>query len=176
MITVDCLSVVQLISLLIENQDIREVSDAMAKRIVLILGNFSAERAAELDTIRALLRKRHYAPLKLDARLPGGTESLAAVSALAAIACAVVVDCNDPAQVTHEVTLLANTAAIPIHPLLFAGMEEPGDFAALRRRCAHIAAPYCYIDAQEIQQTFEYEVLEKMETRLREIAENRRAI
>jgi len=55
-ITVDNLKVAQFIYLLLENKEIRDVIDTVAKKAVLILGRFTPERKLVLDALRETLR------------------------------------------------------------------------------------------------------------------------
>src|SRR5437868_354181 len=55
-ITVDNLKVAQFIYLQLNNAEIRDVIDTIAKKAVLILGRFTPERKAVLDAIKEALR------------------------------------------------------------------------------------------------------------------------
>jgi hypothetical protein len=61
-ITVDNLEVAQFIYLLLNNKKIRDIIDTITSKTVLILGRFTPERKAVLDTLREDLRKRNYLP------------------------------------------------------------------------------------------------------------------
>ena len=49
-----------------ETRRIREVIDTITSKIVLILGRFTEERKAVLDTLRDELRRRDYLPVLFD--------------------------------------------------------------------------------------------------------------
>jgi hypothetical protein len=59
-ITVDNLEVAQFIYLLLNNQKIREVIDTIAKKAVLILGRFTLERKAILESQREYGMFEHF--------------------------------------------------------------------------------------------------------------------
>jgi hypothetical protein len=63
-ITVDNLNVAQFVYLLLNNQEIRQVIDAVGKKGVLILGRFTPERKAVLDTLQLALRRLNYVQWK----------------------------------------------------------------------------------------------------------------
>jgi len=70
-ITVDNLKIAQFIYLLLNNAEIREVIDTIAKKAVLILGRFTPERKAVLDVLREALRTNGYLPILFDFEKPG---------------------------------------------------------------------------------------------------------
>jgi hypothetical protein len=55
-VTVDNLKVAQFIYLLLDNQEIRDAIDTIAKKAILILGRFTPERKAVLEAIRTAIR------------------------------------------------------------------------------------------------------------------------
>lgn len=85
-ITVDNLEVAQFIYLLSNNQRVREVIDTITSKAVLILGRFTPERKAVLDTLREELRKRNYLPIVFDFDKPASKDLTGTVSTLANVA------------------------------------------------------------------------------------------
>ena len=67
-ITVDNLKIAQFIYLLLNNAEIRDVIDTIARKAVLILGRFTPERKAVLDALRETLRTQGYVPILFDFR------------------------------------------------------------------------------------------------------------
>ncbi len=65
-ITVDNLKIAQFIYLLLNNAEIRDVIDTIARKAVLILGRFTPERKAVLDALRETLRTQGYVPILFD--------------------------------------------------------------------------------------------------------------
>src|SRR6266446_212504 len=66
LISVDNLKIAQFIYLLLNNQEIRDVIDIVAKKFVLILGRFTLERKKVLDALRDELRQHNYLPILFD--------------------------------------------------------------------------------------------------------------
>jgi len=71
-ITVDNIEIAQFIYLMLNNQKIRDVIDAVTSKAVLILGRFTPERKQVLDALRDELRKRNYLPIVFDFDKPCG--------------------------------------------------------------------------------------------------------
>ena len=53
---------------MLNNAEIRDVIDTIAKKAVLILGRFTPERKVVLDALREALRKQNYLPILFDFR------------------------------------------------------------------------------------------------------------
>ena len=62
-ITLDSLEVAQFVYLLLNNQRIRDVIDAITSKVALILGRFTADRKRVLDALRGELRDGDYLPV-----------------------------------------------------------------------------------------------------------------
>ena len=73
-ITVDDLKIAQFIYLLLNNAEIRDVIDTVARKAVLILGRFTPERKAILDGLRVALREHNYAPILFDFDKPASRD------------------------------------------------------------------------------------------------------
>ena len=65
-IRTDNRAVAQLLSLFLNNPEIRHVVDAITPKVGLILGRFTPERKAVLDALRARLRTTNYVPVLFD--------------------------------------------------------------------------------------------------------------
>src|SRR5438270_13546279 len=82
-ITVDNLKVAQFIYLLLNNAEIRDAIDTIAKKAVLILGRFTPERKAILDALRQALRTYGYLPILFDFDKLSSQDFIETVSTLA---------------------------------------------------------------------------------------------
>ncbi len=85
-IEVDNLEVAQFIYLLLHNQRVRDLIDAITSKVVLILGRFTKQRKAVLDSIRAELRRRNYSPVLFDFEKPRSRDLTETISTLAHMA------------------------------------------------------------------------------------------
>jgi Pentapeptide repeats (8 copies) len=82
-ITVDNVEVAQFIYLLLNNEKVRHVIDTITSKVVLILGRFTEERKAVLDTLREELRRRDYLPVLFDFDKPASKDLTGTVQTLA---------------------------------------------------------------------------------------------
>ena len=82
-ITVDNLDVAQFIYLLLNNGEIRDVIDTIAKKAVLILGRFTPERKDVFDALRDTLRTKGYLAILFDFDKPSSQDLTETVDTLA---------------------------------------------------------------------------------------------
>src|SRR2546426_614142 len=82
-ITVDNLKIAQFIYLLLNNAEIRDVIDTIARKAVLILGRFTPERKVVLDALRETLRTHGYVPIVFDFDKPRSQDLTETVTTLA---------------------------------------------------------------------------------------------
>jgi uncharacterized protein YjbI with pentapeptide repeats len=133
-ITTDNIEVAQFLYLLLNNQKLRDVIDAVTTKVVLILGRFTPERKALLDAIREALRDRNYLPVLYDFDKPQAQTTLEAISTLAHLARFVIADLTDAKSVLQELQhIVPSRPLLAIQPLLLASQEEPGMFDFLCR-------------------------------------------
>jgi uncharacterized protein YjbI with pentapeptide repeats len=99
-IAVDGLQVAKFIALWLADEAMSQVFGTSAKRVVLILGRFSGERKAILNSLCDDLRERHYLPLVLDFGPQGvGVDLKATIAKLARLSRFVLVDVAGVANV-----------------------------------------------------------------------------
>jgi len=132
-ITVDNLEIAQFIYLLLNNEKIRHVIDTITSKVVLILGRFTPERKAVLDSIRAELRNRNYLPVLFDFDKPSSKTTLETVSTLAHMARFVVADLTDAKSVLQELqAVVPSNPSVPVQPVMLNSQSEPGMFDFFR--------------------------------------------
>ena len=128
-ITVDSLEVAQFVYLLLNNERIRHVIDAITSKVVLLLGRFTSDRKAILDALRNELRHRNYLPIVFDFDQPTHRLTIETIATLASMARFVVADLTDAKSVLQELsTLVPNYPSLPVKPILLASDSEPGMF------------------------------------------------
>ncbi|HEY4034483.1 MAG TPA: pentapeptide repeat-containing protein [Ktedonobacteraceae bacterium] len=126
-ITVDNLKIAQFIYLMLNNREIREVIDTVAKKAVLILGRFTPERKAVLDAIREALRVQgRYLPILFDFDKPSSRNFTETVKTLAHLSRFIIADLTDPSSIPQELQAIIPTLAIPVQPVL---LEEKRAYA-----------------------------------------------
>jgi uncharacterized protein YjbI with pentapeptide repeats len=105
-ITVDNLEIAQFIYLMLNNEKVRDVIDAMTSKVVLILGRFTEERKAVLDAMRDELRRRNLTPILFDFDKPASKDLTGTVETLARMARFIIADLTDPSSIPHELATI----------------------------------------------------------------------
>src|SRR6266566_3528231 len=108
-ITVDNLKIAQFVYLLLNNKEIRDVIDTLARKAVLILGRFTPQRKAVLNAIRDELRKKDYLPILFDFEIPSSRNVTETVRTLAHLSCFIIADLTDPSSIPHELQAIVPT-------------------------------------------------------------------
>jgi hypothetical protein len=133
-ITVDNLEVAQFIYLLLNNPKVRQVIDTIGKKAVLILGRFTPERKAVLDSIRDALRQSGFLPILFDFETPGTRDTQETIVTLAGLSRFVIADITDPKSVPQELGAIVPTLpSVPVQPLLQTGHEPWGMYDHIKR-------------------------------------------
>lgn len=125
-ITVDNLEVAQFIYLLLNNQRLCHVLNSITSKVILILGRFTDERKAVLNSILNALRNPpyEYIPVMFDFDKPN-KGYLETINILAGMARFVIADVTDAKVVLLELDLIVkNHPSVPVQPILLSGTEE----------------------------------------------------
>lgn len=131
-VTVDNLQVAQFIFLLLNNENVRMVLDAVTSKVVLILGRFSARRKRVLDALREELRHRGLTPVLFDFVKPASKDLTGTVETLARMAKFVIADLTEPRCIPHELaTIVPFLRTTPVVPLKLVGADSYGMFEDL---------------------------------------------
>jgi len=126
-VTVDNLKVAQFIYLLLDNQEIRDAIDTIARKVVLLLGSFTSERKAILDALREVLRQHNYLPILFDFEKPATRDITETVSTLAHLARFVIADITEPKSIPQELErIVPHLPSVPIQPMLQVSEREYG--------------------------------------------------
>ena len=133
MISVDNLEVSQFISLLLNNPKIRDVIDTSAKKAILILGQFTAERKAVLDALRDELREHNYVPILFDFKGSQSRDVTETIRTLAHLARFILADLTDPSSIPLELQTIIPHLEVPVQPLLLETKKEFSMFDSLRK-------------------------------------------
>ena len=132
-ITVDNLKIAQFIYLLLNNKEIRDIIDTIAKKAVLVLGRFTPERKPILDAIREKLRQHDYLPILFDFENPQSRDVTETVRTLAHMARFIIADLTDPSSIPLELETIVPHLEVPVQPLLLETNREFSMFASLRK-------------------------------------------
>ncbi|HLI05885.1 MAG TPA: pentapeptide repeat-containing protein [Ktedonobacteraceae bacterium] len=171
-ITVDNLKIAQFIYLLLNNKEIREVIDTIAKKAVLILGRFTPERKAILDALREALRKRGYVPILFDFDKPSSQDLTETISTLAHLARFIIVDLTDPSSAPYEVGMIASDHIRPIQAIFQPSDEAKKVFAMfpdLVRRYHWVLPPFEYRHLKHLLDSLQPKVIKPAEQKAQEL-------
>jgi hypothetical protein len=113
-ITVDNLKIAQFIYLLLNNEEIRDIIDTIAKKAILILGRFTPERKEVLDALRDELRKHNYTPVLFDFEKPGSRDFTETVRTLAHLARFIIADLTEPSSIPQELQAISPDLEVPV--------------------------------------------------------------
>ena len=168
-ITVDNLKVAQFIYLLLNNEEIRDVIDTITSKVVLILGRFTSERKAVLDTIRDELRKRNYSPVLFDFEKPANRDITETVSTLAHMARFVVADITEPKSIPQELqSIIPHLPSVPVQPLLQVSEREYGMFEHFVSY-PWVLPVYRYCDVDDLLLSIQEHIIDPAEKKVREL-------
>lgn len=168
-ITVDNLKVAQFIYLLLNNAEIREVIDTIAKQAVLILGRFTPERKAILETLREALRTHGYLPILFDFEKPSSRSFTEIVRTLAHLARFIIADLTDPSSIPQELQAIIPTLAVPVQPVLLEGKREYSMFVDFRKTYHWVLPIHYYTDQANLITTVEEYVILPAEQKAQEL-------
>jgi uncharacterized protein YjbI with pentapeptide repeats len=169
-VTVDNLEVAQFIYLLLHNEKIRDVIDAITSKVVLILGRFGDERKAVLDEIREALRHRDLTPVLVDFDKPASKDVTGAVETLARMARFVIADLTDPSSVPHELaTIIPFMRTTPIIPIRLKGAGGYSMFDDLERSYPWVLPKYEYAEPAALIAALEKDVIGPAQAKAEEL-------
>jgi uncharacterized protein YjbI with pentapeptide repeats len=124
-ITSDHLEVAQFIYLLLNNQKIRDVINAITSKVVLILGRFTDERKQVLDALRNELRNYNFSPVVFDFDPSAKRDLTETISILAHMSRFVIADLTDAKSIPQELqAIVPHLPSVPIQPILQVGTKE----------------------------------------------------
>jgi uncharacterized protein YjbI with pentapeptide repeats len=168
-IQVDNLEVAQFIYLLLNNKRIQHVIDTITSKVVLILGRFTPERKAVLDTIRNELRNRDLVPVLFDFEKPESRDLTGTVTTLANLARFVIADLTDPSSVPHELATIIPGIVVPVQAILLNGQREYAMFADLKKRYHWVLDPYRYDNQDSLIANLDANVIGPAEAKAKEL-------
>jgi hypothetical protein len=124
-VTVDGLDLAEFTSLLFDNEGIRGLIDAMATRVVLVLGRFSADRTRARNAIKEGLRRVKLTPVFFDAKQQSQGDLSSTLRLLLRMARFVVLEITDSADIPFNFgEALLCMGRTPVLPLKAAGSPD----------------------------------------------------
>ncbi len=126
-VVADDFAVANFLALLLQHQRIRDVITAITTKFVLILGHFTPEREALLETIRQALRQRGYWPILFDGEQATSPDAAEMLSSLGHLARFIIADLTEARSLQQQLLrLLRQLPAVPVQPLLQMTSSEEG--------------------------------------------------
>jgi hypothetical protein len=174
-VTVDNIEVAQFIYLLLHNEKIRDVIDTVTSKAVLILGRFTVDRKAVLDSLREELRKHDYLPILFDFAVPAERDITETVSLLARMARFIIADLTDPSSIPKELEAIVPSLAVPVQPLL-EGSSRPYAMFKDYWKYEWVLPVYRYEGLEPLLATLAEKVIAPAEAKAKGLAERRRMI
>lgn len=157
-ITTDDIRVAQFIYLLVNNPEIRNVLDAVTKKVVLILGRFTPERKKILDALRDSLRSRNFVPVLFDFEQAADRDITETITLLARMARFVIADLTDPASIPQELQAIAPHVAVPIRLIIENG-KTPYSMAKDLKKYQWVIRPYRYNNLDDLLKNLEENII-----------------
>ena len=164
-VTVSNMQVAQILCVLINNPEIRDVIDTITTKVVLILGRFTDDRLTILEALRTELQKRDYIPVLFDFKPAKSRDIEETVSTLAHMARFIIADITDPKAIPQDLSMIvSNLQSVPVLPLLQPPAEPWGMFSSTSRRGAVLPI---------LEYSSESELIGKIQTDVIEVAEQK---
>jgi uncharacterized protein YjbI with pentapeptide repeats len=123
-VTVDDLEVAQFIHMLLNNEKVRQVIDAMTSKVVLILGRFSDKPKAVLEALRKRLRQLDFVPVMFDFEKAKTQDFTETIKTLAGLSQFIIADITNPKSSPLELQAVVPDYMVPLIPILHEE-EEP---------------------------------------------------
>lgn len=149
LITVDNLKIAQFVYLLLRNEEMRGVIDALTSKMVLILGRFTPERKQVLDRLRDRIRDLGFIPMMFDFEPSASQDFVETVQTLAHLSAFIFADLSSPAAVPVELQAIVPTIAVPVIPLIAADQRPYVMFNTLSKY-HWVLSPIEYIGVDDL--------------------------
>ncbi len=158
-ITTDDIRVAQFIYLLVNNPEIRNVLDAVTKKVVLILGRFKPDRKIILNALRNSLREHDFVPVLFDFEKAADRDITETITLLARMARYVIADLTEPSSIPQELQAIAPDVAVPIR-LILQKECDPYSMSRDLKKYQWVIKPYRYDSLDDLLNNLEDEVID----------------
>jgi uncharacterized protein YjbI with pentapeptide repeats len=169
-ITVENLALAQFISLVLDNEEFRDVIDTITNKAVLILGRFTPERKAVLNAMRAELRQRNLVPIVFDFERSAARDLSETIKILAGLSLFVIADITNPKSAPLELQATVPDYQIPFVTIIEEGEEPFPMFRDLWSKYDWVLQPVTYRSVPILLQVFEHAILDRAREKRKELA------
>ena len=167
---VDNLNCAHLVSLLVDNEQVRSFMSALSSSMVLILGRFTAERKAVLDLLRARINAAGYAGVVFDFERPSNRDFIEVIKVLAGLSRFVIADLTDPKVVHEEVGVIIDEyPSVPVRAIIEEGQQVSDTLRGHARRDSFVKPLFRYRDSDQIIQELDSRIIEPAERLAQEL-------
>jgi uncharacterized protein YjbI with pentapeptide repeats len=168
-IMVDNLKIAQFIYLLLNNAEIRDAIDTIARKAVLILGRFTPPRKAVLDALREALRVYGFLPILFDFEKPSSRNFTETVRTLAHLSRFIIADLTDPSSIPQELQAIIPTLRVPVQPVLLEGKKEYAMFVDFFESYHWEHPIHYYTDQAHLLATLKEQIITPAEQKAQEL-------
>lgn len=172
-ITTDNIKIAQFLYLLTHNPDIRDALDTVTQKVVLLLGRFSPERKAILDSLRDSLRDMDLVPVMFDFARVDNQDFTETITLLARLSRFIIADITEPASIPQELQAIAPNVAVPISLIIQQG-HEPYSMSKNLKKYHWVLRPQRYTDTAHLLTEVKPKVVNLAEHKLKELRELKR--
>jgi hypothetical protein len=168
-ITLDNIEVAKFIFVLLRNEKIRNVIDTITSKVVLILGRFTSERKAILDTLRDELRNFDYVPIIFDFERPTERDFTETIMTFAGMCRFIIADITNPKSSPLELQATVPDYMIPFVPIIQQNEEPFAMFKDLHGKYDWVLDPLKYEDITDLIEVLEKGIIEPALEKYREL-------
>src|SRR5712692_1034280 len=168
-ITVESLNFAQFLYLLQNNEEIRDLTNVLTSKLVLILGRFTPERKKILEAISDKISHYKYFPVLFDFEKPGNRDFTEMVNMLAYMSRFIIADLTEPSSVPHELMAFIPLLAIPVQPLLHNSAKEYALFQDLWKKYPWVLPIYRYGNKDNLLASLKGKVIDPAEKKAKEL-------
>jgi uncharacterized protein YjbI with pentapeptide repeats len=160
-ITVDDLEIAQFVYLLLNRAKLRNVIDIMTSRAVLILGRFTPERKAVLDSISDELRRYNLLPIMFDFERSTARDFTETIKTLAGLSLFVIADVTNPKSAPLELQATVPDYQIPFVPIIQKGEKQFSMFSDLKGKYDWVLDLLEYPSAEKLLSVFKRAIIDR---------------
>jgi uncharacterized protein YjbI with pentapeptide repeats len=173
LLTVEDIEIAQFIYLLRNSEKLRDIIDQISSKLVLVLGRFSPQRKAVLDSIKEELKKYNYTPIVFDFQKPRSRNMTETVSALAHLAKFIVADITDAKSIPQELqAIVPRLPSVPVLPLLQKSRKSYGMFADFQKY-PWVSPLHRYINLSDLRRTLYSTIIRPTEVKMSDLAKQK---
>jgi uncharacterized protein YjbI with pentapeptide repeats len=174
-ITVDGLTIANLIYLMLQGDPIKDVLDTLTTKSVLILGRFTNERLEVLRAIQKELRNYNYVPILFDFEKPANRNIIETVSTVAHLSRFIIADLTEPQAIPGELTRIIPNLIVPVIPIFQPSISKQNEWGMFWdfKDYDHVLSIYDYENTGTLLKNINEKIILPAEHKVMEISKKR---